>query len=86
MPLELSGFVVKEDSKKDEDGAGGAEQGDVVTEHDYAQPHRQGMLDSTGNTERETRVVIVGINLRYQNSHGLNNGLITICYKAHSQF
>lgn len=82
MPLDLSGFVVQEDPDKHEGSASGAEEGDLVTEHDYAQPNRQSMLDSTGNTEGEMRVVTVGINLKYLNIHGLCK--IIICYEKHS--
>lgn len=39
LPLHLSGLVVQEDPNEDEDGAGGAEDGDVVAKHDDAQPN-----------------------------------------------
>lgn len=50
FPLDLPGFVVEEDADKHKDGAGGAEDGDLITEHDDTQPHGQGVLDSAGNT------------------------------------
>lgn len=55
LPLDLPGLVVQEDADEDEDGAGGAEDGDRVAEDDDAQPHRQGVLHGTGNTEKERR-------------------------------
>lgn len=51
--MELPGFVVQEDPDEHEDGPGGAEDGYLVAEHNDAQPHRQGVLNSTGNTEEE---------------------------------
>lgn len=59
LPLDLPGLVVQEDTDEHEDGADGAEDGDLVTEHDDAQPNRQGVFDSTGNTEEEMTVVTV---------------------------
>lgn len=64
MPLVLPGLVVQEDPYEDEDGAGGAEDGDVVTEHDDAQPNRQSVFNSTGNAEEEMRIVTLCINIK----------------------
>lgn len=38
-PLELPRLVVQEDPNEHQAGARGAEDGDLVTEHDDAQPH-----------------------------------------------
>lgn len=51
--LDLSGLVVQEDPDKDEGGARGAEDGDVVTEHDDAKPNRQSVFDGTGDAVGE---------------------------------
>lgn len=53
LPLDLSGFVVQEDPDKHDDGAHGAEDCNLVTEHDDAQPNGQGVFNGTGNTEGE---------------------------------
>lgn len=55
LSLVLPGLVVQEDADEDEDGAGGAEDGDVVAEHDDAEPNRQGVFDGAGHAEEETR-------------------------------
>lgn len=51
MPLDLPGLVVQEDPDEHKDSTSGAEDSDLVTEHNDAQPNRQGVFDSTGNTE-----------------------------------
>lgn len=58
FPLDLPGLVVQEDPDEDEGGAGGAEDGDLVAEHDDAQPNRQGVFDSAGNTEGKMMICI----------------------------
>lgn len=57
--LFLPGLVVQEDADEDEDGAGGTEDGDVVAEHDDAEPNRQGMFDGAGDAEEETRQLLL---------------------------
>lgn len=47
--LDVPGLVVEEDAAEDQGGAGGAEDGDLVAEHDDAEPHRQGVFDGAGH-------------------------------------
>lgn len=59
LPLHLSGLVVQEDPHEDEDGARGAEDGDVVAEHDDAQPDGERVFDRAGHAvgrQRQTAV------------------------------
>lgn len=49
LSLDVAGLVVEEDAAEDQGGAGGAEDGDVVAEHDDAEPHGQGVLDGAGH-------------------------------------
>lgn len=56
--LVLSGLVVQEDPDKDEGGAGGTEDGDVVTKHDDAQPNRQSVFDGTADAVGERGWII----------------------------
>lgn len=53
FPLQLPGLVVQEDPDEHEHGADGAEDSYLVAEDDDAQPHGQGVLNSTGNTGEE---------------------------------
>lgn len=57
LPLDLPCLVVEEDPDEDQQGASSAEDGDVVVEHDDAQPHGQGVLDGTGNTAEDMKSV-----------------------------
>lgn len=49
LSLDLPGLVVEEDAGEDQGGAGGAEDGDLVAEHDDAEPDGQGVLDGAGD-------------------------------------
>lgn len=59
LPLELTRFVIQEDSDEDEDRAGGAEDSDLVAEHDDAQPNRQRMLHGAGDTEEGREMLLL---------------------------
>lgn len=48
--LILPGLVVEQDTHCDKDGANGRQAGDFVSKNDDAEPDRQGMLHSTGDT------------------------------------
>lgn len=52
-PLVLPGFGVEKDTNEDQDGPGCAQDRDAVAEDEDAEPHRQGVLHRTGNTEEE---------------------------------
>jgi len=58
-PLHLPGLVVQEDPEEHEQGADGAEDADLVAEHEDAQPDGQGVLNGAGHTGEEVRVVVV---------------------------
>lgn len=62
-PLDLARLVVQEDPNEHQGSARGAEDGDLVTEHDDAEPHWQGVLHSAGNTEEQREAVNVGVHL-----------------------
>lgn len=49
----MPGLVVEEDAAKDQGGAGGTEDGDLVAEHDNAEPNRQGVFDGAGDAAGE---------------------------------
>lgn len=59
-PLVLPGLVVQKYPDEDEEGADGAEEVDLVTEHEDAHPHRQGVFDGAGHAEGERRVCLTG--------------------------
>lgn len=48
--LILPGLVVEQDTHCDKDGADGRQAGDFVAENDDAEPDRQGVLHSAGDT------------------------------------
>lgn len=50
--LILPGLVVEQDTQCDKDGANGRQASDFVSKNDDAEPDRQGVLHSTGDTER----------------------------------
>lgn len=59
--LILPGLVVEQDAHCDKDGANGRQAGDFVAENNDAEPDRQGMLHSAGNTmaiERRVRLQV----------------------------
>lgn len=59
LPLDLSGLVVQEDADEDDDGAHGAEDRDLVAEHEDAQPDGQGVFNGAGNTGGETGETLI---------------------------
>lgn len=60
-PLHLSGLVVQEDPHEDEDGARGAEDGDVVAEHDDAQPDGERVFDRAGHAVGTRQTAVEGL-------------------------
>lgn len=56
LSLDVPGLVVEEDAAEDQGGAGGAEDGDLVAEHDDAEPNGQGVFDGAGDAAGRGRV------------------------------
>lgn len=52
LSLEVPGLGVEEDAAEDQGGTDGAEDGDLVAEHDDAEPDGQGVFDGAGDTAR----------------------------------